>query len=210
MTDIATARGPSLNEGAPAILRPVLDVIDRLGRLDGWIAGGCLIALTTLMIAEVVVSAVANIVYWLRAKGFAWLPADIPASVPNAWEYSSYLMAASFTFGAAMTLRAGGHIRVTLLLARLSPKHRRLLEIVAALAGTLLSGFLAYSMVLFTWGSFSRGATSINSDTPIWIPQALITFGIFLLSLQFFARFLQALCGLPLEDPRMRVAGVAE
>lgn len=210
MTDVAAARGPNLNEGAPAILRPVLDVVDRLGRLDGWIAGGCLIALTALMIAEVVVSAVANSIYWLRAKGFAWLPADIPASVPNAWEYSSYLMAASFTFGAAMTLRAGGHIRVTLLLARLSPARRRLFEIVAALAGTLLSGFLAYSMVLFTWGSFARGATSISSDTPIWIPQALITFGIFLLSLQFFARFLQAVCGLPLEDPRLRVASVAE
>lgn len=210
MTDMAAAPGPSLNEGAPAILRPVLDVIDRLGRLDGWVAGGCLIALTTLMIAEVLVSAVANCVYWLRAKGVAWLPADIPAAVPNAWEYSSYLMAASFTFGAAMTLRAGGHIRVTLLLARLSPPRRRLFEIVAALAGTLLSGFLAYSMVLFTWSSFARGATSINSDTPIWIPQALITFGIILLSLQFSARFLQALCGLPLEDPRLRVASVAE
>ncbi len=33
-------------------------------------------------------------------------------SIPIAWEYSSYLMAASFTFGAAMTLRVGGHIRV--------------------------------------------------------------------------------------------------
>ena len=210
MVDIAATRGPSLNEGAPAILRPLLEVIDRLGRLDGWIAGVCLIALTTLMIAEVVVSAVANSVYWLRGKGFDWLPADLPASVPNAWEYSSYLMAASFTFGAAMTLRAGGHIRVTLLLARLSPPRRRVFEIVAAFAGMLLSSFLAYSMVMFTWGSYERGATSINSDTPVWVPQALITFGIILLSLQFLARFLQAACGLPLEDPRLRVAGVAE
>jgi TRAP-type C4-dicarboxylate transport system permease small subunit len=207
---MAVGHGPGLNDGAPAVLRPVLNAIDRLGRLDGWIAGGCLVALTCLMIVEVVVGAVANGVYWLRAHGFAWLPADIPASVPNAWEYSSYLMAASFTFGAAMTLRAGGHIRVTLLLSRLSPARRRLLEIVAALAGLLLSGFLTYSMVLFSWGSFSRGTTSISSDTPVWIPQALITFGIGLLALQFLARFLQASCGLQLEDPRLRVAGVAE
>ena len=34
-------------------------------------------------------------------------------------------MAATFTFGAAMTLRAGGHIRVTLVLARVSPATRR-------------------------------------------------------------------------------------
>ncbi|MBX3502699.1 MAG: TRAP transporter small permease [Alphaproteobacteria bacterium] len=207
---MAGARASSLNEGAPAFLRPVLDAVDRLCRLDGWIAGGCLLALTTLMICEVVVSGVANSVYWLRAKGLDWLPAELPASVPNAWEYSSYLMAASFTFGAAMTLRAGGHIRVTLLLARLSPGRRRLLEIVAALAGLVMSGFLAYSMMLFTWGSYMRGATSISSDTPVWVPQALITFGIALLALQFVTRFLQAVCGLQLEDPRLRLTSASE
>ena len=207
---MAIGHGPGLNDGAPAIVRPLLNIIDRLGRLDGWIAGGCLVVLTTLMIAEVIIGAIANSVYWLRGQGLTWLPENMPASVPNAWEYSSYLMAASFTFGAAMTLRAGGHIRVTLLLARLSPARRRLLEIVAALAGVLLSGFLAYSMVLFSWGSYDRGATSISSDTPVWIPQAVITFGIVLLALQFLARFIQALCGLQLEDPRLRVAGVAE
>ena len=60
--------------------------------------------LTCLMLAEVAVRALSNI--------FPWVPADIPV----AWEYCSYLMAACFTFGAAMTLRAGGHIRVTLVL----------------------------------------------------------------------------------------------
>jgi TRAP-type C4-dicarboxylate transport system permease small subunit len=207
---MAVGHGPGLNDGAPALLRPILNAIDRLGRLDGWIAGGCLVVLTSLMIAEVAIGAVANSIYWLRAHGFAWLPGNIPASVPNAWEYSSYLMAASFTFGAAMTLRAGGHIRVTLLLARLSPRGRRMLEIISALAGVVLSGFLAYSMVLFSWSSYERGATSISSDTPVWIPQAVITFGFVLLALQFVARLIQAACGLQLEDPRLRVAGVAE
>jgi len=44
----------------------------------------------------------------------------------------------------------------------------------------------------------------------VWIPQAVITFGFVLLSLQFVARLIQAACGLQLEDPRLRVAGVAE
>src|SRR5215216_3314940 len=188
----------SPNAAAPQPLRSLLDGIDQLSRLDGWLGAGCLVTLTGLMLAEVAVRALSNV--------FPWVPADIPV----AWEYSSYLMASSFTFGAAMTLRAGGHIRVTLLLARLSPRGRRLLEILAALAGVLLSGFLAYSMVLFSWSSYSRGATSISSDTPVWIPQAVITFGFVLLALQFLARFIQACCGLQLEDPRLRVAGVAE
>ena len=150
------------------------------------------------MIAEVVVRALSNV--------FPWVPADIPV----AWEYSSYLMAACFTFGAAMTLRAGGHIRVTLVLARVSPAVRRWMETVLAALGTFFCGFLGWSMAYFTWRSFDAGQTSVSSGTLVWIPQAFVTFGIVLLTIQFAARFLQALFGLPLEDVSMRAGAVAE
>jgi TRAP-type C4-dicarboxylate transport system permease small subunit len=190
--------GPNPNAGAPAALRPLLDGIDRLSRLDGWLGVACLVALTSLMIAEVVLRALSNIIDW------------VPADIPVAWEYSSYLMAACFTFGAAMTLRAGGHIRVTLVLARVSPAVRRWMETALAAIGTALCGFLAWSMGYFTWRSFDAGQTSVSSGTLVWIPQAFITFGITLLTIQFAARFLQAAFGLPLEDLSMRAGGVAE
>ena len=193
-----TARDGGANAGAPQPLRSLLDAIDMLGRLDGWLGALCLATLTCLMLAEVAVRALSNI--------FPWVPADIPV----AWEYSSYLMAAAFTFGAAMTLRAGGHIRVTLVLARLSPGSRRWLETVLALLGVLFTGFLAIAMVDFTWRSFVSDQVSISSATPLWIPQLLVTFGICLLVLQFVARFIQAALGLPLEDLTMRAASVAE
>src|SRR3954467_2379741 len=123
----------SLNAAAPAPLRLLLDAIERLGRLDGWIGAACLITLTLLMLAEVIVRALSNFVEW------------VPADIPVAWEYSSYLMAACFTFGAAMTLRAGGHIRVTLVLARVSPRVRRWMETVLAAMGVFFCGFLGWS-----------------------------------------------------------------
>src|SRR6266404_2233567 len=113
----------SLNAAAPAPLRLLLDVIEKLGRLDGWIGAACLVTLTLLMLAEVTVRALSNFLPW------------VPADIPVAWEYSSYLMAACFTFGAAMTLRAGAHIRVTLVLARVSPAARRWMETVLAALG---------------------------------------------------------------------------
>ena len=190
--------GSSPNAAAPAWLRPLLDGIDRLSRLDGWLGVLCLVSLTALMIAEVLVRALSNVLPW------------VPADIPVAWEYSSYLMAACFTFGAAMTLRAGGHIRVTLVLARVSPAVRRAMETVLAVLGTFFCGFLAWSMAYFTWRSFDAGQTSVSSGTLVWIPQAFITFGIVLLTIQFAARFLQAALGLPLEDLRMRAGSVAE
>jgi TRAP-type C4-dicarboxylate transport system permease small subunit len=188
----------SPNAAAPPPLRVLLDGIDMLSRLDGWLGVLCLVALTTLMISEVVVRALSNV--------FESVPADIPV----AWEYSSYLMAACFTFGAAMTLRAGGHIRVTLVLARVSPKGRRVMETVLAALGTFFCGFLTWAMAYFTWRSFDAGQTSVSSGTLVWIPQAFVTFGVILLTVQFAARFLQALFGLPLEDLNMRAGSVAE
>ena len=188
----------SPNAGAPPLLRPLLDGIDTLSRLDGWMGAGCLVALTALMLAEVLLRALSNV--------FPWVPADIPV----AWEYSSYLMAATFTFGAAMTLRAGGHIRVTLVLARVSPATRRWMETVLAVLGVGFCGYLAWAMAYFTWRSFESGQTSVSSGTLMWIPQIFVTFGIVLLTVQFVARFFQAALGLPLEDLNMRAGAVAE
>jgi len=185
-----------LNAAAPAPLRLLLNAIEKLARLDGWIGAACLVTLTLLMLAEITVRALSNF--------FPWVPADIPV----AWEYSSYLMAACFTFGAAMTLRAGGHIRVTLVLGRLAPPARRIFEIFAALIATLFVGFLAIAMTRFAWSAFDGGQTSISSGTMLWIPEAVIAFGMVLLALQFFARFIQALLGLPLEDRSIKAAPV--
>src|SRR6267154_3990627 len=169
----------SLNAAAPRPLRLVLDGIDRLGRLDGWIDGGCLIALTILMLGEI---------------GTRFLSGFLPFFPPSlsiAWEYSSYLMAACFTFGAAMTLRAGGHIRVGLLLKNAPPALRWALEVVSTLIALCFMTFLTYTMVRFTLTSFARGHVSTGTETPLWIPQAAVNFGMLLLTLQFLARLIQ-------------------
>jgi len=188
----------NLNVAAPAPLRVMLEFLDRLSRLDGWLGAVCLASLTALMLAEVFVRTVSN-----------FIP-GVPSSIPVAWEWSSYLMAATFTFGAAMTLRAGGHIRVSLLLANAPPALRRSLDIASAAVALVFMAFMAYAMVKFTYSSYTRGQTSISSETPVWIPQAAVTFGMVLLALQFLARVIQAVLGLPLEDTRMKAGALVE
>ena len=51
-----------------------------------------------------------------------------------------------------------------------------------------------------------RGQTSISSDTPVWIPQAVVTFGMVLLALQFLARFIQAAARPAARGSRMKAA----
>ena len=187
-----------LNAGAPSGIRWFLTGIDRLGRLDGWVGALCLLALTCLMLAEVIARAASNFL------GIG------PGVVPNAWEYSSYLMAAAFTFGAAMTLRGGGHIRVTLGLANSGPALKKLLETASSAVACAATSYLTVAMVIFTWNSYSRGQVSISSGTIVWPPMALVTFGMALLALQFLARTIRAALDLPLEDPSMRASNPVE
>jgi TRAP-type C4-dicarboxylate transport system permease small subunit len=179
-------------------VQAVLSGIERLSCVDGWIGAGCLAALIALMLAKVTLRALSNL-----------LP-GIPAGIPVAWEFCSYLMAACFTFGAAMTLRTGGHIRVSLLFGAVRPRLRQVLEVAAAGLGLASTGYLTLAMARFTWTSFQRGQVSEASGTLLWIPQLAITFGILLLALQMLARVVQAALDLPLEDARMKPAASME
>lgn len=178
--------------GAPAALRPVFVAVDALGRAGGYMAAACLLALTLLILAEI---ATRNL---------------FDSDIPVAWEYGSYLMGAGFMFGAAVSLRAGGHIRVSLLLANVGAAPRRALEILSAAAGTALTAFLANSLFWFTVRAFERGQTSPSSDTLLWIPQSLVVAGAILLALQMAARLAQAILGMQLEDTRLQVSALSE
>lgn len=183
---------------ASSPVRQLLRGIEKLSLVDGWMGVACLAALVVLMLAEVTLRALSNV--------FPGMPSAIPA----AWEYCSYLMAACFTFGAAMTLRTGGHIRVNLIHGRTGPSARKALEIAAAAVGFVSVGFLAVSMARFTWTSFADGQVSASSGAVLWIPQLVVTFGILLLALQMLARLVQAGYGMPLEDDRMKPAASME
>lgn len=190
---LSSARRPT-----PALVSKLLHGIESLSKWDGWIGVACLATLIALMVAELAVRALSNV-----------FPA-LPGGLPHTWEYCSYLMAASFTFGAAMTLRTGGHIRVQLLLCRVGQGGRRGLEALTSLIGLLSVSFLSYSMACFTWTSFVSGQVSPESGTLLWMPQLAVTLGIFLLALQLLARLIQALTGLPLEDDRMKPSAPLE
>ena len=165
-----------------------LAVIDGLTRLDGWLGALCLVLLCCLMIVGIVIRTLSTIVPWL------------PKDIPIAWEYSSYLMAVTFTFGAALTLRAGGHIRVRLLLANASLPVATALEAISAAAGLAFAAFFSVAMTRFSYRAFIADERSLASSTPLWIPQAFIAFGAVLLALQLLARLASLCLGQPVED----------
>lgn len=171
-------------------LQRVLGAVDAIGVAAGWIAAACLLALTLLIAAEI------------ATRGLSRVVPGWPATTRIAWEYSAYLMGNAFLFGAAPTLRRGGHIRVGILPQMLPPPALRALEFVATLMGLAATAFLAYAMIRFAQTAWIRGQVSISSGTALWIPKAGLAAGASLFALQMAARLVRVIAGLPPDETR--------
>ena len=92
-------------------------------------------------------------------------------------------MLAGATFLAmAHTLRAGGHIRVNLVVSRLPQKAQFIAEAFVLLIATGLIGYGAYFMGALVVESVHFGDVSNGIiPVPLWIPQSVAAFGIGLL-----------------------------
>lgn len=160
------------------MIRRILDLIDSISRGAAVIGGICLLLMSILMLTEVFCRNYLNF------------------SLVFSWEYSSYLMATVFFLTAAFTLLVKGHVRVFLLGEALPEKARFVLEVSATTVGLFVAGFVTYALSDFTYQAFIRGArTFLPSETYLWPPQAVVTLGSFLLTLQIFARLIRLLIG---------------
>lgn len=104
--------------------------------------------------------------------------------VPSANEMAGYAMAAASFLALAPTLRAGGHIRVQVLLGALPPRPRRWLELWCLGVSLALVAYLAWWSVALARQSYVFGDASPGLlAVPLWIPQSLMAFGVIVLAL---------------------------
>lgn len=106
--------------------------------------------------------------------------------VPGTDAYAGYLMAASGFLALAHTLKRGEHIRVTLVLAALSGRWKKALEVWALVFATVLSWLFAFYCCRLSWQSYTFNDISTGSDaTPLWIPQISMALGTVILAIAF-------------------------
>jgi TRAP-type C4-dicarboxylate transport system permease small subunit len=99
-------------------------------------------------------------------------------NVPGTDSYAGYCMAAAGFLALAHTFKHGEHIRVTLVIERLSGQAHHLLELWALLAGTALAALFAYFSVRLAYQSYDFHDISTGNDaTPLWIPQSMMALG---------------------------------
>jgi TRAP-type C4-dicarboxylate transport system permease small subunit len=116
--------------------------------------------------------------------------------IPGVDDLAALFLVASAFLALAPTLRAGGHIRVNLLLLYLPQPMRRLAELWCLGFGAALIGFLSYFSIDMTWESFVYGDRAIG-QLPIlmWIPQGGAALGLVALTVAFLDDFIAVLRG---------------
>ena len=142
------------------------------------VAAACLALLAIVILAEV-------ISVWAFNR-----------SLEFSWEYGAFLMAGAFFLGLGWTLQQGGHVRVGILAEHLSPGGARMLDIAASSVALLIAGFLTMALAGLAWSSFTDGSRTFTATaTPLAIPQAVITIGALILTLQLAARLYRLVIG---------------
>lgn len=141
--------------------------LDRLYDGCAWIAGAFMVLILVNILVQVVGS-----YFGLYVRGTD--------------AYAGYSMAAASFFALAHTLKRGEHIRVTLILQRLSPSWRRRVELGCLVAAVLLTVNFAWYAWTMTWWSYEFHAVSDAQDkTPLWIPQLAMAMGVTVLAVAF-------------------------
>ncbi|MFS8036869.1 TRAP transporter small permease [Xanthobacter sp. AM11] len=162
-------------------------LLDRLYALALGVAAACLVTIALLVGAQVTGRLYDIIVrlFGLPLSGF------IVEGLP---EICGYLLAASSLLALAGTLKAGAHIRITMLLQATPPAFRRALELVAHGLGIALTAFATYSLLALTLESIRFSEVSYGLvPVPLALPQSVMTLGMAVLCIAICDEFFTVL-----------------
>lgn len=142
-------------------------LLQRIYDLCGMIAGGLILCICLLISAQICLNAFGRIA-----------PGVLPSTIPSYADFSGFMLAGATFLALAHTLRAGGHIRVNLVVSRLPPKAQFMAELFALLIAAGLTGYATYFMGALVAESLHYGDVS-NGIIPValWIPQGVAAFG---------------------------------
>ncbi len=146
-------------------------MIDRIVKFLAYISSGATLLITIIVFIEVCY------------RGF------FNKSIMVADEYSAYLYVVLVLFGLGYTLKEKGHIRIRIILSRLSDKNQKYLDLVVSIIALFICGFAFYYSILLVKDSYRLAMVSETpAKTPIWIPQLAMPVGFFVFGLQIGKR----------------------
>lgn len=166
-------------------------VLDTIYRLAGGLAAFFILAIVVLVFAQVCLNFADKVSALLFGAG-------VGLTIPSYADFTGFFLAASTFLALAYALRAGGHIRVTLLIGRLPERMHRFFEIVVVTIALAMSAFATWYVVLLVYESLEFGDRSSGMvSVPLWIPQLPVALGLVILTLALADELVGLLRGRP-------------
>ncbi len=158
-----------------------LTLNDRLSRFAETCAVALIFGYCILMLTEVVARSQAS-------------------SLSFTWEFSQYAMASIFALASGPAIRTGVHVRISLLSEILPAGARKWLDVLANLVALAIVALIVSALWTKVSTSFERNilATSVTKS-PLWIPQAVVLWGLVQLWLDMLARLIRRATDRPYE-----------
>ncbi|MBL4757855.1 MAG: TRAP transporter small permease subunit [Rhizobiales bacterium] len=170
-------------------MRPALNI---MYRISGGLAALFLVLILTIVLAQVGLNVADKIAKWFTGAPVGFL-------IPSYADFAGYFLATATFFALAYSFREGAHIRVNLVLLRLSPGPRRFFEIWSCSMAVAFTGFFTWYTASLTheswrYNDLSPGLVAIK----LWIPQLAMTAGLVMLLIATIDALFQVLRG---EEP---------
>lgn len=145
--------------------------LNAIYKAAGMLSAFLILAICLLISAQIVLNGVGRL-----------MPGVLPSTIPSYADFAGFMLAGATFLAMAYTLRSGGHIRVNLVVQRLSPRATLIAELLALAVASVFVGYALYfsgALVLESlhYGDVSNGIIPV----PLWLPQSAMTFGMGLL-----------------------------
>ena len=117
-------------------------------------------------------------------------------SLPGVIEIATFALVGASFLALAHTFRHNVHIRITMITSRISPGRRRYFEIWSLAVSVAISAWFTFYCIGLAWDAYEFGDKSDGLlSIPLWIPQAMMTFGIGLLVVSLIEELINVLRG---------------
>lgn len=161
--------------------------LDRLYAIALWLSAACLVTIALLIGAQLCGRLIDGT---LRLLGFE----PIGIVILSLAEFCGSLLAAASFLALAGTLRAGAHIRVTMLLAALPERRRRIVELCVFGASAIFAAYIAWQLALFAFVSWQFNEISPGVVRfPLFVPQAGMAAGAIVFTIALIDEFFTVL-----------------
>jgi TRAP-type C4-dicarboxylate transport system permease small subunit len=164
-------------------------LLDRLYGAGFVLAALSLVAIALLVLVQVLGRVIDKTLLFLGRE-------PVGIAITSLSELGGFLFVGAVFLALAGTLRAGGHVRVTILSQSVPPAIARLLAVLSLFLALGLGSFTLYSAGLQAWDSWVFNAVSFGmAKFPLWVPQAVMVLGLALFWMVLCDELIAVLCG---------------